>query len=118
MLNLKYIKKAIIGTTLVFAMPYAFGAFTFTGTVEKNSKKNKYSLSNINFYAKKSLNFSLLKTSSTYTQSTIINQTPSFQGITLNTEMQFRRGNTTYIIPYKLKLKAPKFKLPTQTITH
>ena len=61
MLKFKYIKKAIIGTFLVLLMPYAF-AFTFSGTVEKNSKKNKYSLSNINFYAKKSLNFSLLKT--------------------------------------------------------
>ena len=30
-----------------------------------------------------------------------------------NSFMQIDKGNTTYIMPYKLKVKAPKFKTPS-----
>ncbi|MFY8128289.1 MAG: hypothetical protein ACOVMM_07905 [Chitinophagaceae bacterium] len=113
------IKKAFAASLIAVSVPFILGASTISGTTGETKKNSKYSLSNLSLYSKKAINFNLFKSPSLYSGSSILNQqtnTPS--GIQINTSMQFNRGNTTYIFPYKLKLKVSKFKLPAPTPTH
>lgn len=108
MLKRTYIAKAIVAMFLVMIMPAAFASLSLTGTVDETKKSSKYSLSNINKYSKKSFSLSLLRSSLSY-KGSLLNQPDNNNSI-----ITFNGGNTTYVLPYKLKLKAPKFKTPTQ----
>lgn len=115
----KNINKVFATSFMAMAMPFILGASTISGTSGESKKNSKYSLSNLNAYSKKAINFSLFKNPNLYSGSAILNQQTNTQsGIQINTAMQFHRGNTTYIFPYKLKLKVSKFKLPAPTPTH
>lgn len=94
-------------------VPSAFASFSLTGTSDENKKNSKYSLSNLNKYAKKSFNPNFLRNSLTPAGNAIY----SFNSGTVvnnSSVLTFNRGNTTYLMPYQVKLKAPKFKTPTQ----
>lgn len=111
MLNKRHIKKATAATIFCMAASFAFASFTLTGTVDEKAKSNKYSLKNINHFSQKSFSLSLLRTRLQNGGSSII--TPKNNGTALNPFLQIDRGNTTYIMPYKFKIKAPKFKTPS-----
>lgn len=114
----KNINKVLAVTIVAVSVPFFLGASTISGTSGETKKTNKYSLSNLNLYSRKAINFNLFKSPNLYSGSTILNQTNTPSGIQINTSMQFQRGNTTYIFPYKLKLKVSRFKLPAPTPTH
>ena len=91
---LNTINKFVAVAFLATVMPFVLGASTITGTSEESKKSSKYSLSNLNLYSKKAVNFSLLKTPSLYNGSTVLLQQNNTQGgIQLNTSIQFNKGN-------------------------
>jgi hypothetical protein len=85
---------------------------SFTGTIGESSK-NKYSLKNFNknFY-KKASPYSL-RAGFQYKGTQIMSQQKDATGITYNNMMRYEKGNTTYIYPYKHKVKVAAFKAPS-----
>lgn len=109
-----YIKKAFLATFLVFAVHVVFAAFTLTGNKNERNSSNKYSLKNLSKYSNRNLSLS----SSKYLlrlKPTELHVSPNGTG--LNSSIQMSNGNTTFIYPYKMKIKVPKFKTPT-SVTH
>lgn len=102
--------KLAVAVVLVCAAQIAFASFT--GTIGESSK-NKYSLKNFNknFYKKASA-FSL-RAGFQYKGTLVMNQQKDATGFTLNNMMRFEKGNTTYIYPYKHKVKVAAFKTPS-----
>ena len=113
MLKNRYTKKIFAATLFTMVVPFAFASFTLTATVGEKSKSSKYSLKNLSHYSNKSLSLSLLRTSLQYKGLSSINQLKMNDGVGLNSFIQIDRGNTTYILPYSFKVKAPKFKTPS-----
>lgn len=93
-------------------MPSAFASFSLTGTSDEHKKSSKYSLSNINKFAKKGFNPSLLRSSLNPSGNTVYSFNTG-RTVTNGNVLSFNKGNTTYLMPYQVKLKAPKFKTPT-----
>jgi hypothetical protein len=112
MLKNNTIQKLFTATIFTLVMSFGFAALTITGKVDRKSKASKYSLKNINFYANKSYSLSLYRTNLMYRGSLSISPT-TINSNGFNSFMQIEKGNTTYIMPYKLKVKAPKFKTPS-----
>lgn len=111
MLKKSYIHKVIVVTIFMMVMPFAFAALTLTGSVDEKAKSNKYSLKNLSRYSQKSFSMSLLRTNMQYKG--FLSVEPKSNNAEYNSFMQIDRGNTTYVLPYKMKLKAPKFKTPS-----
>lgn len=107
-------KRISIALLLMMSMQMAFAALTFTGIVDDKTRNNKYSLRSLNNYNRKGLTLSAIKSSLQY-KGIHIPTTPSFQGAEVNSMLQYDNGNTTYIYPYKFKVKVPKFKTPSPT---
>lgn len=107
----QYIKKASIVILLAMGIQVAYAAFSFTGIADEKTKSSKYSLKNIGSLSHKGLSFSSLKSSLQFKGS---QQLPkeNQSGSELNSMLRYDNGNTTYIYPYKFKVKAPKFKTP------
>lgn len=93
-------------------MPTAFASFTLSGSADEHKKNSKYSLNNINKYAKKSFNPNALRNSLHATGNMVYSFNTGTTVVNGNA-LKFSKGNTTYILPYNIKLKAPKFKTPT-----
>lgn len=110
----RYIKKASIVALLAMGIQMAYAAFSFTGIADEKNKNNKFSLKNLSSLSHKGLSFSSLKSSLQYkgtgTQSV---SKESFSGFEMSSMLRYDNGNTTYIYPYKFKVKAPKFKTPS-----
>ena len=115
MLKTNYINKLIIATIFIMVVPFAFGAFTLTGSVDEKSRNNKYSLKNISRYSQKSFTLSSLRTNLQYRGSLSISTKSGVDNSIFNSYIQIDKGNTTYTLPYKMKIKAPRFKTPSQT---
>lgn len=109
----KYIKQASIVALLAMGIQVAYAAFSFTGIADERNKSNKYSLKHLGSLSHKGLSFASLKSSLQYkgAQATKESST-SFEVSSL---LRYDNGNTTYIYPYKFKVKAPKFKTPAPT---
>ncbi|MFY7965879.1 MAG: hypothetical protein ACOVO1_13350 [Chitinophagaceae bacterium] len=109
MLKKRQIKKVLVIAITMMVSTIAFASFTLTGTVDEKGKSSKYSLKNITHYSNKSFSLSLLRTTIQNKGTTLIipknNTNSSF--------LQIERGNTTYVLPYKYKVKTPKFKTPS-----
>jgi len=107
------IKKASFFTLLLMGIQVAYAAFSFTGIADEKIKSSKYSFKNLSSLSHKSLSFSSLKSSLQYKGP----QTPitkdNNNGTEVRSMLRFDNGNTTYVYPYKFKVKAPKFKTPT-----
>ncbi len=105
------IKKASFVILLAMGIQVAFAAFSFTGIADEKNKTSKYSLKNLSSYTHKGLSFASLKSSLQYKGT--LSSKESIMGSEVNSLMRFDNGNTTYIYPYKFKVKAPKFKTPS-----
>jgi len=107
-------RRTHIFLTILFTALLAEAAMgSFTGSSE-DKNKNKFSLKNL---SKLSKNYSLssLRTNNLQFKGTFslgqigTNATnPEYNSI-----IQMENGNTTYVYPYKLKVKVPRFKTPT-----
>jgi hypothetical protein len=90
-----------------------FASLSLSGSVDEKSKKNKYSLKNINSLSKKSISLSLyrstLQSKGLFSFGTSTVKSP----LGFNSFMQLENSNTTYVLPFKYKFKAPKFKTPS-----
>jgi hypothetical protein len=107
----QYIKKASFVALLAMGIQVAYAAFSFTGIADEKAKNNKYSLKNLSSLSHKGLSFSSLRLSLQYKGTQASKEMTT--GSELNSLMRFDNGNTTYIYPYKFKVKAPKFKTPS-----
>ena len=107
------ILKITVSAMLIMAMQVAFAAFSFTGITEERAKNSKYSLKNLSSLSHKSINYSSLKGSLQFKGTQILGSKEGINSVEMNTMMRFDNGNTTYVYPYKFKMKvATKFKTP------
>jgi hypothetical protein len=112
-MNLKQsIKKLSIVILLAMGIQVAYAAFSFTGIADEKLKNSKYSLKNLSALSHKGLSFASLKSSLQYKGTQSLSK-ESVSGFEVNSLMRFDKGNTTYVYPYKFKVKAPKFKTPS-----
>lgn len=105
-----FIKKAFFVAILAMGIQVVYAAFSFTGIADERAKNSKYSLKNIGSLSHKGLSFTSLKSSLLYKGSQSPKET--FTGAAVSSMLRFENGNTTYIYPYRFKIKAPKFKTP------
>jgi hypothetical protein len=108
-----YIQRAFFAALLVLGMQVVYAAFSFTGITDEKTKGNKYSLKNLSALSHKSLSFTSLKIGLTYKgmqQASSSKETAS--GIEMSSMLRYDNGSTTYIVPYKFKVKTSKFKTP------
>jgi hypothetical protein len=103
-----HIKKLIAAAFFILVVQMSFAAFSFTGITDENSKDGKYSLKNLSNYSHKAFSISQIKTNLQYKGFVTTNSLNSTQGY-----LQFDKGNTSYVLPYKYKVKATKFKTPS-----
>ncbi|MES2330978.1 MAG: hypothetical protein V4539_15350 [Bacteroidota bacterium] len=102
-----YIKKIAFVALLVMGIQVAFAAFSFTGIADEKLKTTKFSLKNLSAFSHKGLSFSSMKSSLQYKGPQSLSG--SSEGISM---LRFDNGNTSYVYPYKIKVKTPKFKTP------
>ena len=95
---------------LAMGIQVAYAAFSLTGLTDDKNKNNKYSLKNLSSLSHKGLSFASLKSSLQYKGAQMSKETQSSSEI--SSMLRFDNGNTTYVYPYKFKVKAPKFKTP------
>ncbi len=111
MLQSSHIQKLTIAALFVMAVQVAIASFSFTGLSDERNKSNKYALKNLSNYSHKSLSIYALKAELQFRGSQTFNTKAYADGTEVNSMMQFDRGNTTYIFPYKFKIKLPKDKI-------
>lgn len=114
MLVRKHIKKITIASLLIVGVQMAFAAFTLTGITEKKAKDSKYTLKNMHHLSAKAASYSSLKYS-LYLKSTaaITTQSTLTNGVEVSSVLRYDNGNTSFVYPYKFKVKVPKFKTPS-----
>lgn len=102
--------KLLIVILLVFITQATIAAFT--GRIDDS--RDKFSLKSLNSLSK---NYSLssLRGTFQYKGSLSLNQqyTLNNNTVEVNSMIRFERGNTTYVYPYKYKVKVPRFKTPS-----
>jgi hypothetical protein len=111
MVTRKNIQKLAVAAILLLGMEAAYASFSFTGIADEKTKVSKYSLKNLSSLSHKGLSFSSLKSTLQFKgiQST---SKETINGTEVNSMLRFDNGNTSYVYPYKFKVKAPKFKTP------
>ena len=109
----KHIRKIAIASLFILGAQLAIAAFTFTGITEKKAKENTYSLKNLHLLSAKAVSYSSLKYSLHLKNgSQTMNQQSTKSGIEVTSLLRYNNGNTSYVYPYKFKVKVPKFKTP------
>ncbi len=110
----QYIKKVTIVALLVMGIQVVYAAFSFTGIADEKSKNSKYTLKSLSSLSHKGLSFASIKSSLQYrgTQS-ITYSNGNVSGQQVNSMLRYDNGNTSYIYPYKFKIKVSKFVTPT-----
>jgi hypothetical protein len=102
-------RKLIVVLLLVLVGNISFG----TGITEK-ANKSTFTLKNLN----KNKGFSLSPTA-TYqfkgAQFLSVKKSPN-NSLQVNSVIRYQSGNTTYVFPYKYKVKAPLFKAPSAPV--
>jgi hypothetical protein len=111
--QIKSAKKAPM-VMLVMSLHLAFAAFAFTGIVDDKAKNSKFTLRSLNNFSKKGLSLSAIKSNLHYKGLTLTGN-GLMQNNDKNSMLQYNNGNTTYIYPYKIKVKVPKFKTPQES---
>lgn len=108
------IQKITISALFIMAIQVAFAAFSFTGLVDEKTKNSKYSLKNLSSLSHKSLTYSSMKASLQFRGTQLIGSKDQQNPTEISSMLRFDNGNTTYVYPYKFKLKVPtKFKAPS-----
>ena len=100
---------------LIMSLHLAIAAFAFTGIVDDKAKNSKFTLRSLNNFSKKGLSLSEIKSNLHYKGLTLTNNSLMQQNNDKNSMLQYNNGNTTYIYPYKIKVKVPKFKTPQES---
>jgi hypothetical protein len=113
-MNLKsHTKKVAAAIILVSCVQLAFASFTFTGNVGDKNGTNKYTLRNLSRLPSRTLSLSSIRNNMQLRGTQIHSFHTSAGTVTVNSAVQYNHGNTTYIFPYKIKVKVPKFVTPT-----
>lgn len=108
----QHIKKGVFVILLAMGIQVAYAALSFTGIADEKTKNvTKFSLKNLSALSHKGLSFSSLKSSLQYKGTQPSKE--SIFGSEVSSMLRYDNGNTTYIYPYKFKVKAPKFKTPS-----
>lgn len=113
--------KLLITLTLTFTLlvgiGHVYAAFTLSGiTTEKRGKQSKYTLKNLNLLNSKSLSYSSLKATMQYKSiQTLGLQLKGNNNTEINSILRFDNGNSSFVFPYKFKVKVPRFKTPSPT---
>lgn len=107
------IKKLTVAVLLVFAVQFVFAAFTSTGKRNNKQAESKYSLKNLSSFTNKGLSLASVRYNSKLLATDY--KANTFMQSNANNHVQMQNGNTTFIFPYKAKVKVPKFKTPSPT---
>jgi len=112
MLKFHYIKKIAFAALFITIVQVAFASLSFSGIANERSKGNKFSLKNLNNYSHRSISIYAIRADLQFKSSLASTHKNNSNGVDMiNSTMQFDHGNTTYIFPYKLKIKIPKDKI-------
>jgi hypothetical protein len=106
-----YIQKTAIVALLVMGMQVTYAALSFTGIADEKLKVGKFSLKNLSALSHKGLSFSTLRSNLPY-KGAQTKESVFGTGSEVSSMLRYDNGNTSYIYPYKFKVKAPKFKTP------
>lgn len=109
------IKRTGFALLLLLSMQLVSTASSFTGIVDDKVKNSKFSLRNLHNFSKKGLSLTAIKANLQYKGLQISSKAYTLPHNEVNSMLQYNRGNTTYIYPYKFKVKVPKFKTPQST---
>ena len=108
------IRKASFVALLAMGIQVVYAAFSFTGIADEKTRNSKYSLRNLSALSHKGLSFSSLKAGLQYKGiQQPVSSKETLSGIEVSSMLRYDNGNTTYIYPYKFKIKASKFKTPS-----
>jgi hypothetical protein len=104
-----------LAVTLLVGVQTSYAAFTLSGvTTEKRGKQTKFTLKNLNLLNSKSLSYSSLRATMQYKSiQTLGLQLKGNNNTEMNSMLRFDNGNSSFVFPYKFKVKVPKFKTPT-----
>lgn len=102
---MKY-RRWVVVVVLISMAHMAFAAFSGSGD---DRNKDKYSLKNLN---KLSKNYSLSSLRTSTFQFRGIYHVNQNNGNQPNSYLSLQRGNTTYVYPFKYKVKVPRFVTP------
>ena len=114
LMQFKLAKKAPM-VMLILSLHLAIAAFAFTGIVDDKAKNSKFTLRSLNNFSKKGLSLSAIKSNLHYKGLSLTGNGLMQQNNDMNSMLQYNNGNTTYIYPYKIKVKVPKFKTPQES---
>jgi hypothetical protein len=107
------IKKISFSIILMMAIQVAYAAFSFTGITDEHTKNSKYSLKNLNSFSRKGLTYSAMKSSLQFKGMQLLSNKDNQNNSEMNYMMRFENGNSTFVYPYKFKVRVPtKFKTP------
>jgi hypothetical protein len=112
----RHIKKLIVAATLALSVQVALASISFSGITDEKNKGSKYSLKNLSLLSHRTLSLSTAKLNLLFKGSDILTQKNTSTGLEINSLLYYNKGNTTYIMPYKFKVKVPKFKTPTAPV--
>ncbi len=110
-----YIQKlAVVALLAMGIQVVAYAAFTISGLTDERAKNNKFSLRNLSSLSHKGLSFTSLRSNLQYKGGqTFSAPKETSNGLEVSSMLRYDNGNTTYIYPYKFKIKAPRFKTPS-----
>jgi len=109
-----HIKKLAVAVILAMMVQVGFAAFSFVGSSDERSKSDKFTLKNIGKTSTGMYSLSHINATMRFKTTRFGNFTKtSSNTVESNAMLQFKSGNTTYIYPYKVKVKVPKFKTPS-----
>lgn len=111
MVQSSHIHKLSFAIIFIMMVQVAIASFTFSGITDERNKSNKFSLKNLSKYSHNTLSIYSLKSELQLKGAIFFGPKPSQDATEVNSIMQYDRGNTTYILPFKFKIKLPKDKL-------
>ena len=111
----KLILTLTLAVTLLVGVQTGHDAFTLSGgTTDKRGKQSKFTLKNLNLLNSKSLSYSSLRSTMQYKSiQTLGFQLKGNNNTEMNSMLRFNNGNSSFVFPYKFKVKVPKFKTPS-----
>ena len=110
----KIIFTLTLAVTLFIGVQLSHAAFTLSGiSTEKRGKQSKFTLKNLNLLNSKSLSYSSLKSTMQYKSIQTLGLSKGSNNAEMNSMLRFDNGNSSFVFPYKFKVKVPKFKTPS-----
>lgn len=110
----KIILRLTLAVTLFIGVQLSHAAFTLSGiSTEKRGKQSKFTLKNLNLLNSKSLSYNSLKSTMQYKSIQTLGLSKGSNNAEMNSMLRFDNGNSSFVFPYKFKVKVPKFKTPS-----